>query len=61
MTKQELIDVIDDYIEENMSESPEPVTGEGLAALMEDLADEIRGEFGAFATLYELDDFRPVF
>ena len=59
MSKQDLIDVIDDYIAEKMFELP--VTGEGLAALMEDLADVIRGEFTEFATLYDLDDFRPVF
>lgn len=58
--KQELIDMIDDYIENYMTDGEE-VTSELLCRCMEDAADLIRGEFGAFATLYDLDDFMPIF
>ena len=58
--KQELIDLIDDYIENYMLDGEE-VTTHLLSLCMEEVADQIRGEFTYFATLYDLDDFLPVF
>lgn len=58
--KQELIDLIDDYIENYMLDGEE-VTTHLMCLCMEEVADLIRGEFTDFATLYDLDDFMPVF